>query len=90
MMVHDELVFSSRNLGLGVNVGEVYIDKYGQEKKHDDTFYFQENDPHIQELSTIMSIMESAGTCIGIPCKVDAKVTTTDWATRHSLEFNRT
>lgn len=70
MMVHDELVFSSRNL-----VGADYA--------------FQDDGPHIQELSTIMDIMESAGKSIGIPCKVDAKVTTSDWATRHSLEFNR-
>jgi hypothetical protein len=89
MMVHDELVFSSRNLGLGVNVGEVYIDKHGQEKKHENTYYFKENGPHVQELSTIMHIMESAGTAIGIPCKVDAKITISDWATRHSLEFER-
>ena len=46
--------------------------------------------PHVHELSTIMNIMEYAGTSIGIPCKVDAKVTTTDWATRHSLDFERT
>jgi hypothetical protein len=76
MMVHDELVFSSRNM-----VGPCPDSKdYG----------FTSEGPHIEELSTIMHIMESAGTAIGIPCKVDAKVTTTDWATRHSLEFERT
>lgn len=76
MMVHDELVFSSRNLVRAVpGAGADYA--------------FQDDGPHIQELSTIMDIMESAGKAIGIPCKVDAKVTTSDWATRHSLEFNR-
>jgi DNA polymerase I-like protein with 3'-5' exonuclease and polymerase domains len=76
MMVHDELVFSSRNLVAATPGSEDY--------------QFIEDGPHVQELLTIMQIMESAGTCIGIPCKVDAKVTISDWATRHSLEFNRT
>lgn len=75
MMVHDELVFSSRNLVAALDDSK----DYG----------FISNGPHVQELSTIMHIMESAGTAIGIPCKVDAKVTVSDWATRHSLEFNR-
>jgi len=41
------------------------------------------------ELSLIMNTMEQAGLQLGIPCKVDAKITTTNWATRKSLQFER-
>lgn len=79
MMVHDELVFSSRNM----RVADI-ADSKGNIKKE-----FQDDDSMWTELSTIMDIMEHAGKIIGIPAKVDAKITTTDWATRHSLIFNR-
>lgn len=56
MMIHDELVFTSRS----------------QSHHH---------------LTNIMNLMELAGHKIGITSKVDAKITTTDWATRTKLNL---
>ena len=50
-----------------------------------DELVFDSFDHNFQELQTIMKIMEDTGKEIGIPCKVDAKETTTTWANRHSL-----
>jgi len=50
-----------------------------------DELVFDSFDHNFQELQIIMKIMEDTGKEIGIPCKVDAKETTTTWANRHSL-----
>jgi DNA polymerase I-like protein with 3'-5' exonuclease and polymerase domains len=53
-----------------------------------DELVFDSGDHDFQELQTIMKIMEDTGKEIGIPCKVDAKETTTTWANRSSLTID--
>lgn len=52
-----------------------------------DELVFDCFDHNFQDLQTIMKIMEDTGKEIGIPCKVDAKETTTTWANRYSLSI---
>jgi DNA polymerase I-like protein with 3'-5' exonuclease and polymerase domains len=54
-----------------------------------DELVLTSTDHDYDELSLIMNAMEQAGLQLGIPCKVDAKITTTNWATRKSLQFER-
>jgi len=80
MMIHDELVFVSRD---PKNTIETRYDKKNNPYK---VYLGAAND---DELSLIMNAMEDSGLELGIPCKVDAKVTNTDWATRYKCEFER-
>ena len=54
-----------------------------------DEFIFTSSRTNRVELRKIMDLMELAGTEIGIPAKVDAKITTTNWADRESLDLSR-
>jgi DNA polymerase I-like protein with 3'-5' exonuclease and polymerase domains len=47
-----------------------------------DELIFRSKRHDAASLNNIMRIMEDTGKQIGIPCKVDAKYTTTNWATR--------
>jgi DNA polymerase-1 len=51
-----------------------------------DELIFTSDANYWDELKGIMRVMENTGKEIGIPCKVDAKVTTTNWANREKLE----
>lgn len=52
-----------------------------------DEFIFTSSRTNRVELRKIMDLMERAGKEIGIPAKVDAKITTTNWADRKSLDL---
>lgn len=81
MMVHDELIFWHRNGANQYQLEESEPNAKGKRKK----FFSFNGDPFV--LNTIQYIMEESGKHIGIPCQVDAKVTTTDWATRYDLQI---
>jgi DNA polymerase I-like protein with 3'-5' exonuclease and polymerase domains len=49
---------------------------------HDELVFTAPQGIHQPHLSEIMKIMEDCGNRIGVPCKVDAKITTTTWADR--------
>lgn len=82
MMVHDELVLTGKTPDLSEGFRLM-----GNGKK--DTVSIMYDPVYSLHLSNIMQIMEDSGKEIGIPCKVDAKITTTNWADRTSLEFER-
>ena len=54
-----------------------------------DELVFVSKSTNYDALSIIMNEMEDAGTRIGIPTVVDAKICTRDWATSTPLEFER-
>lgn len=51
---------------------------------HDELIYKSKQHNQL-ELNNIMKIMEDTGKAIGIPCKVDAKYTNTNWADRTKI-----